>query len=257
MKFRSYSEVEKWASRLVNKEDGSREIIRFSSAQIAEHWVLIVSFTLLAVTGLVQRYADIFWVSWLINNVMGGINGTRSIHHLAAIVFIFQSVYHVWKMLEAIVVYKDIGFMLPAKKDLNDIWQMIKYNLGKADSRPKFDRYTIEEKIEYWALLWGTAVMIVTGLVQWFPAFTTRYFPGVIVPISRVVHSWEALLATLAILLWHTYHAVIKEKNNSIFSGRMSEGHMEENHALELERILEANEIKLSLPELKKKSGQE
>lgn len=222
--------------------DGSRMFVRFTRGEIIEHWVLLVSFSTLGFTGLLQRYATTYIIGLFINVVFGGIDTLRVIHHLAAIVFILQSIYHGFKILYFWFVRREPGAMFPLLKDLTDMLEMIKYNTGFSKARPKFDRYTVEEKLEYWALIWGTVVMGLTGLMQWFPTITTRYLPGSAIPIARVTHSLEALLAVAAIAMWHMYHSVIKEHNTSIFSGLMDEHEMKENHTLEYERILAAYE---------------
>ena len=118
---------------------------------------------------------------------------------------------------------------------------MIKFNLNRAEERPTFDRFSIEEKLEYWALLWGGAVMILTGFIQLFPTLVTKILPGYAIPVSRAIHSWEAVLATLAILTWHLYHTAIKERNQTIFTGYMTEIEMQEKHLIEYQRILGAH----------------
>ena len=222
--------------------DGSRMFVRFSRGEIFEHWVLLVSFSTLGFTGLMQRYAGIYIVGLLINVVFGGIDTLRVIHHLAAIAFGLQSIYHAFKILYFWFVRREPGAMFPMLKDLTDMIGMIRYNAGFAKQRPQFDRYTVEEKLEYWALIWGTLVMGLTGLMQWFPTITTQYLPGSAIPIARVAHSLEAVLAVAAIIMWHMYHSVIKEHNQSIFNGLMSEHEMQENHALEYQRIMTAYE---------------
>ncbi len=227
------------AQRVQVLPDGRRVFVRFSRSQRIEHQVLIGSFSTLALTGLVQRYSQLTAIGLLIN-LMGGVETVRTLHHLAALVFVGLSLYHLYTILLVWFVKRERGAMWPRLKDFRDLLHMLKYNIGRADSRPEFDRFSIEEKIEYWALLWGGIVMGLTGFIQWFPIQATRFFPGEIVPISRAIHSWEAVLAVLAILIWHTYHVVIKECNTSIFTGFMTEEEMQETHPLEYRRILAA-----------------
>jgi cytochrome b subunit of formate dehydrogenase len=137
--------------------------------------------------------------------------------------------------------------MMPAWSDLTGLFGMLKYNLGFAKSRPEFDRFSIEEKVEYWALWWGALVMGLTGIFQWFPALVTRFLPGLVIPMARMVHMLEAILAVLAIAIWHSYHTMIKERNLSIFTGHMTAHEMEENHTLEYQRIMKAREMVLEL----------
>lgn len=229
------------AKRMRVLPDGSREFLRFSRSQRLEHQVLLVSFTILAVTGLAQRYSQSRLVGDLIN-LLGGVETVRTLHRLSALVLAVLAAYHLFTILMIWFVKRERGSMWPHVRDFADLFQMVKYNIGLATKRPEFDRFGIEEKIEYWALLWGCLLMGLTGFIQWFPVQVTRFLPGELIPISRAVHSWEAVLAVLAILIWHGYHAVLKERNMSIFTGIMSEDEMQEMHPVEYRRILAAHE---------------
>ncbi len=232
------------ASRIKVLSDGRRLFLRFDRPQRYQHLVLLSSFTLLAFTGLLQTFSSYAVVAAFIN-VLGGVEGLRTIHRLAAIALITVSVYHVWRILETWFVKRERGGMWPQIKDFKDLFHMILYNVDKAPEPPKFDRFGIEEKIEYWALLWGQVLMIVTGLVMWFPLLITEVLPGSAIPISRALHHWEAILAVLSILIWHMYHTQIKTRNLSIFTGYMTEEEMLHEHPLEYERIMAAYEFLL------------
>jgi len=221
--------------------DGSRLFIRFSRSQCLEHYVLIASFGTLAATGLLQTSSRFFLVGWVIH-LLGGVETLRTAHHLAAIVLALQSAYHVGQILVMWFVKRERGGMWPYIRDFRNLVQTVMFNLGLAKERPESDRFNMEEKMEYWALLWGTPVMGITGLVLWFPTIITLVLPGEIVPIALAIHSWEAILATLAILTWHMYHTNIKERNRSIFTGIMTEEEMQHAHPLEYRRILAAHE---------------
>ncbi len=229
------------AARLQLEADGSRTFIRFHPAQRLEHQLLIASFTTLAITGLLQRYSEYYLPGTIING-LGGIDTLRTIHHLAAVIMILQSVYHLGNILVLWFVKRERGGMWPYLRDFRNLFGVMRYNVGLAKKRPEFDRFTPEEKIEYWALLWGTPLMIITGLFLWFPAIVTRLLPGEAIPIALALHTWEAVLATLAILTWHMYHVLIKERNFSIFTGKMSEQQMHHEHPLEYRRTLAARE---------------
>jgi cytochrome b subunit of formate dehydrogenase len=210
--------------------------------EIVEHWLLLFSFLTLGFTGLMQRYSDLYVIGWSINSLFGGIGSLRTIHHLAAIIFVIVAIYHAGQIVYMWFVKHEVGAMLPDVQDGYNLFDMFRYNLGMIKLRPRFDRFTVEEKLEYWALIWGTVIMILTGLMQWFPTVTTRFLPGEAIPIARLAHGMEAVLALLAIALWHMYHTVFKERNRSIFTGLMSEHDMKENHPLEYERIMAAYE---------------
>jgi len=226
-------EAREAAARLKTDDEGRRIIVRFSLGQRLEHQFLMVTFTLLTVTGLAQRFAA-NPLGALTLTLFGGIETARQIHHLAAAVFILESVYHVGVFAYGVVVYRRWGSMWPTPGDLAHFFQMLRLNLGLSKQPPYLGRYTFEEKAEYWALVWGGAVMILTGFIQWFPTLVSRWLPGAAIPVARAMHSWEAVLAALAILTWHLYHAVLKHFNKSIFTGTMTEEEMLEEHPAEL-----------------------
>jgi len=230
------------ASRFVTKQGGKRYVIRFSRGQQIEHYILLISFTLLGITGVSQTFSNTFLGNFILM-VLGGIDSTRQIHHFSAFIFGILSINHVLFFVFQYFVDRRNPKMLPTWSDLKHVTQMLKFNLGKSHIRPRFDRYTFEEKAEYWALIWGTVIMGLTGLLQWFPVLSTYYLPGWAIPVAREIHKWEAILAILAILTWHIYHTVLKKLNTSIFTGLMSIVDMQEEHPLELlylERAAEA-----------------
>lgn len=229
------------AERLQVAPDGSRVIVRFSRSQIREHWILMITFTGLAVTGLLQTLSEFGLVAWIMN-ILGGIDNLRTIHHLMAFLTILHTLYHVYQVLVTWIVKRERGGMWPELSDFRNTLRTVMFNVGLGTQKPDWDRFSIEEKIEYWAMLWGTPVMTITGLIMLFPIMTTRLLPGDAIPVSRAIHRWEAILAVLAILTWHMYHTVIKEKNRSIFDGTMSEEEMQHAHPREYRRILAAHE---------------
>ncbi len=228
------------ASRLRTDPRGNRYVIRFSLAERIEHILLIISFTMLGITGLLQRYAGTA-VGSLLLKITGGIEINRQVHHIFALMFFLETVYHIGVFLYGLIVYKRWGKIWPAFSDIQHFGQMMLLNLGLSKKHPQFDRFTFEEKVEYWALIWGVLVMGITGVMQWFPALVSRWLPGSSIPVARALHSWEAVLAVLAILTWHLYHTVVKTFNKSIFTGIMTEDEMLEEHPAELKYLEQAS----------------
>jgi len=208
---------------------------RFTIYQIVEHWVLTLDFTALALTGLPQMFSGYDWAKILVG-LLGGIEMTRHIHHIFAVVMILGCLYHVMAAAYKKFALRTPFAMMPKLKDFTDLLQVIKYNLGLANDRPKFGRYSYEQKLEYWAVVWGSLIMIITGFMLWNPEFITRFLPGQFVPVAKVIHGGEALLAVLSIMTWHFYHVHIKHWNKAMFTGKITEEEMEEEHPLELEK---------------------
>ncbi len=216
--------------------DKMREFVRFTLAQRIEHIILIFSFTLLAVTGLPQKYVGNAFAEDVIV-WMGGIERVRLLHHFAAITFVVQSIYHLLVLGYKIFVQHTEMSMLPGVKDMSDAIAVVKFNLGLTRERPLLPRYSFEEKAEYWAMLWGTVTMAVTGFVLWNPISAARIMPGAVIPAAKAMHGGEALLAVLAIIVWHFYNVHVKHFNRAMFTGKLDEHKMHEEHGAELQMI--------------------
>jgi cytochrome b subunit of formate dehydrogenase len=199
---------------------------------------MLVSFLVLTVTGLPQKF--ILLENRVLDSLidaLGGIEAVRVIHRAAAVVLMVVTGYHLLDVTYRVLVRRVPLLMLPRYQDVLDALQTVRYNLGLARQRPRMDRYTWEEKVEYWSLVWGTIVMIVTGFMLWNPIATARFLPGQFIPAAQVVHGGEALLAILAVLVWHFYAVHVRQFNRSMFTGTMDEDEMEHEHPLELERL--------------------
>ncbi len=209
---------------------------RFRIGARIEHIILLVSFTILAVTGLPQRYAQVEFAQDMIR-LMGGIETVRIIHRYAAFVLVIGSFYHLLTSAYRMYVRRERNRIVPDLKDAQDMVGFVKYNLGLQEEHPKMRKFNFGEKLEYWAVVWGTAIMAITGFFLWNPIATTNVLPGQIIPASKAAHSYEALLAVLSIIVWHLYNVAIKHWNPSMWTGKLPRHQMEEEHALELERL--------------------
>lgn len=214
----------------------TRTYERFPLARRIEHLVMLLSFTTLALTGLPQKFptADL---SIAFVYILGGIENLRKIHHFAAMVMMLGTAWH-------ILVFGYMGYvrrtrlsMLPSFQDAKDAWQAFLYNIGRAKTPPQMGRYTFEEKMEYWAFAWGAIIMGATGFMMWNPISTVKFLPGEVIPAAKAAHGGEALLAVLAIIIWHMYGVHIKRFNKSMWTGKMSEAEMLHEHPLELADI--------------------
>ena len=227
---------------MTEKASTEATFIRFPLSQRLQHVLLMASFTLLALTGLPQRYSDADWARGLIF-LMGGLDMVRLVHHLSGIMLLFQGLYHIIESVwEFLLAGPRSSAMWPRGQDLKDAFGQVAHLTGIRGEKPRFGRYDFRHKIEYWSVVWGTLVMGVTGLILLFPVVATSYLPGVVLTASKVAHSYEALLAVLAVTVWHFYHAHLAGESfpmdTSIFSGRISAEKMREHHPLEYEQLM-------------------
>lgn len=212
------------------------EYTRFSLSDRAQHLVMLLSFTTLAITGLVQKYA-LSPVSLFVFRLWGGVENVRLTHHVAAVVLMLVAVYHLIALGYKTFVLRRPMTMLPSFQDVKDAWMVFARNLGLRKSGVQMGRYTFEEKAEYWALVWGIVVMGLTGFMMWNPLATVKLLPGDFIPAAKVAHGAEALLAVLAIVVWHMYGVHLKRFNKSMWTGRVTEEELLHEHPLELADI--------------------
>ncbi len=214
----------------------TKQYPRFRLMARIEHIILLLSFTVLSITGLPQKYAAAAiseqMIAW-----MGGIETVRLIHRYAAFILVVGSVYHLFTSAYRLFVKHERMRIMLRPSDFRDLWNTIRFNLGFISDPPKMPKFNFGEKIEYWAVVWGTAVMVITGFMLWNPIATTAVLPGEFIPAALAAHGGEAVLAVLSILIWHLYNVLIKHRNFSIFTGKIPHHQMEEEHALELERL--------------------
>ncbi len=221
--------------------EAPEEFTRFNVSQRLEHVLLMLGFVGLCFTGIPQKFYGEGWASSVVA-LMGGIETTRLIHRFFAALLVVESFYHVSYIVLGVLQGKQEPHMVPRLKDFRDSLAMLKYSLGAAPEHPRFDRYDYRQKFEYWGLVLGNFIMIVTGAILWFPVMATRFLPGELLPAAKEAHSGEALLALLVITVWHLYSVHLSPVqfpgDTSIFTGKLSRRKMIEEHPLEFERIM-------------------
>ncbi|HWX22565.1 MAG TPA: cytochrome b/b6 domain-containing protein [Candidatus Binatia bacterium] len=208
-------------------------ILRMNFSQRMQHVVLAASFIMLAVTGFALKFPD-SWVAKLLgsNEML-----RRWSHRVAGVVLLVVGLYHLCYILTRKDGRQLVKDMLPGKKDINDVAESARYLTGMSDERPKIARFGYAEKMEYWAVVWGTILMGTTGLIIWFKMDVTRFFPRWAVDVALTIHYYEAILACLAIVVWHFYHVIfdpdVYPVNWACWSGKVSQHWQAEEHPLD------------------------
>jgi len=209
---------------------------RFTARHVVNHWIMLVCFVGLVLTGVPQKFPAQEWAKGLIL-LFGGVVRVRFMHHLLGTVMALQLVWHVVESVWRHLVRRLPMSMIPRVADVQHFLQQVRFNVGFVEAPPAMDRYTFAEKLEYLALVWGTAVMVATGLLLLYPVRWSLLVPGEVILAAKAAHGGEAILAFLSILTWHVYFVHIRHWNTAIFTGRLGEEAYAEEHSLELARI--------------------
>ncbi|MFC2138053.1 cytochrome b/b6 domain-containing protein [Bacteroidota bacterium] len=195
------------------KVDGPQDYVRrFTRSQRATHIFVIISFILLALTGMILKFANMEWAKFLAR-LIGGARVAGIIHRFAAVITFGYFFFHLFSLIRLKIMRKvktrkfifGGNSLMFNKQDLKDFWSTIKWFVG-AGPRPDYGRWTYWEKFDYMAVFWGVAVIGFTGLMLWFPEFFTRLFPGRLINVAQIIHSDEALLAVGFIFTIHFFN---------------------------------------------------
>ena len=230
--------------------------LRFTRGERVQHWVLAGSFMTLALTGFALKFG------WTIPGVPGMWNATlRSwSHRVAAVVFMALAAYHVGYLLltargratgralwprfnraaDAVCCLAScVRLGPPSVSDWRDLVRTVRYNLGRTATPASFGRFSYAEKMEYFALVWGSIVMALTGLALWLETAFLNRFPYWAIELATTIHLYEAILASLAIVVWHFYFTLFNPDvfpiSRVMFTGRIGAEEQAREHPLDSE----------------------
>ncbi|PYS68933.1 MAG: cytochrome B, partial [Acidobacteria bacterium] len=200
-----------WRKKLVARRNQQRPIVRLTANQRIQHWLLLTSFIVLV------------------------------LHRVAALIMLIVGVYHIAYLAFSKDGRQWVKDMLPRLKDVRDVVGNFTYYLGIKRLKPKVARFGYAEKAEYWAVIWGTFIMGLTGLMIWFKIGVFGFLARWWIEIALAIHFYEAVLATLAIIVWHFYHVIfdpdVYPVNFAFIDGRVSAELYKEEHELAFEQI--------------------
>jgi len=207
-----------------------QELERMSFHFRVAHWLVVLSFPTLVITGFALKFPDAWWVQPFLRweARFPALRGT--VHRIAAVVLLASLAYHFIHLIRSKRDRIILPSMAPKIRDVHDLWHVVRYNFGFTDQPPEFGKFNYAEKIEYLAFVWGSVVMALSGFLLWFNSFTLRHFPKWVADAATAVHYYEAILATLSILIWHFYMTIfdpnVYPMDKSWLTGRTSADHL-------------------------------
>ena len=251
--------------RRVRDERQGKLYTRFRAVDRFCHFLIINSFLILVSTGMPLKFHESPWAK-AVFSVLGGAHIAAKLHRFGAFLSLTYLVIHVSSLIIPLSrrwnTFRDeqgkfhvrrlLGFVfgpdspLPNFDDLSDIRDHLRWFFGRGP-KPSFDRFTYWEKFDYFAELWGSAFIGISGLVMWFPVQVSLIFPGWVVNLAQIIHSQEALLAAGFILTFHFFNSHFRlEKfplDTVMFSGRITEAEMRHERPRQYERLSAAGRL--------------
>ena len=204
-----------------------------------QHATLLTSFFLLVLTGFALKFPD----SWFASMLSLGEHMRQLVHRIAAVALIAVSIYHIFDVIISREGRRLARDLFPTVDDAIGAWQNLSYYLGLSTRKPEFGRFNYAEKAEYWALVWGMFVMAGTGIMLWAKVFVGNHLPRWWLDIATAIHLYEAILATLAIIVWHFYQVFLDPDvypmNWAWWDGKMALHHYREEHGLDTTPAIE------------------
>jgi formate dehydrogenase gamma subunit len=193
-----------WRHALAALRSSHRTVPRMDRAQRIQHLLLLLSFFLLAWSGFALKYPDMWF-----GRVFGGDETVRRwVHRGAGVVLLGTGLVHLIYVLATATGRRLVGDLWFRRKDLSELAANARYLVTAASPQPRFGRFGYPEKLEYWAVVWGTIIMGVTGLMIWLKLDVTHFLPRWTIEVATTIHYYEAILACLAIVVWHFYHVI-------------------------------------------------
>ncbi len=231
-----------WRSKvLARRKEQTRFVTRMPLRFRWQHATLLLSFFTLVVTGFGLKFPD----SWFAGALGMGEHFRGLLHRIAAVILIAVSVYHIFDIALTRHGRKLVRDLFPTLDDARGALQNMLYYLGLSSTKPEFRRFNYAEKAEYWALVWGMIVMALTGLMLWAKVLVGNHLARWSLDVATAIHFYEAILATLAILVWHFYQVFfdpdVYPMNWAWWDGKMTLHHYREEHGLDSASIAEAS----------------
>lgn len=217
-----------------------RAIRRFTAAELAQHWVLLITLTVLALTGL-ALFAHGTWLGRALIALEGGIEARGIIHRVAAVVLMALVGWHFLYVVFSERGHRQLMALRPTRRDFSTIGTLIAYYLGRTASAPDFGRFTPLQKLQYWGAGIGSLTMIATGFVLWFHTQAMAVVPKWVIDVTTIVHGYEGLILFVLLFGWHLYIVHLSPGNfpmqRTFLDGTVTAATMWREHRLEYEEV--------------------
>ena len=172
-----------------------------------QHGLVMLSFPILAYTGFALAYPEGWWAAPLLHwESRVALRG--ALHRIAAVVLLGALAWHALHWWTSRRLRAQLRGLAPSWRDVHDFSARLAYYAGRRARPPGRGTFSYVEKVEYWAFVWGVLIMTGSGVPLWFSDATLRLLPKWVADVATTIHFYEAVLATLAIAVWHLYWVI-------------------------------------------------
>jgi formate dehydrogenase subunit gamma len=168
-------------------------IIRYRAGTRINHWIVAISFVLVALSGLALFHPALFWLT----NLFGGGPWTRILHPFMACVMVAAF------FLLGMQLWQD-NYMQP--RDwiwLRKIKDVVR---NQEQTLPEVGRYNAGQKLLFFTIVVSLVVLLLSGIVIWRVYFSAFFSIGLI-RLASLLHAFFAFVLVCAIII-HVYAAI-------------------------------------------------
>lgn len=202
----------------MNPERKSGEIVRYPAATRINHWIVAISFVLLALSGLALFHPALFWLT----NLFGGGPWTRILHPFIGLVMVIAFAWIAAKLWRDNVMQPHDWQWLRQMKDVVN---------NREESLPEVGKYNAGQKLLFYTIVLCLIGLLFSGIVIW-RAYFAFYFPIGIIRFASLLHAFCAFVLICAIII-HIYAAIwVKGSVRAMTRGTVSDGWAWKHHRL-------------------------
>ena len=201
----------------------SGEVPRYNAGERVTHWVVAITFILLACSGLAFFHPAF----WFLTSVLGGGTWSRILHPFLGVVMFAAFA------LMAMRYWKDNiiqSYDREWQKRLSDVINNRDNNL------PEIDKYNIGQKQLFWTMVITMVLLLLSGVVLWRDVMGG--FPVAVVRISALVHALASFVLIVGIIV-HVYSAIfwVKGSMRAMTRGTVTHAWAKHHHPLWYRRV--------------------
>ncbi len=164
-------------------------IVRYTAGTRINHWIVAISFVLLALSGLALFHPALFWLT----NLFGGGPWTRILHPFVGCIMVaafFLLGVKFWR--DNYLQRRDWIWL----RQINDVINNREENL------PDVGRYNAGQKLLFFTIVACLIGLLPSGVVIWRVYFS-EYFPIGVIRIAALLHAFCAFVLICAIIVPH------------------------------------------------------